>query len=484
MLRRRPDNTFEYQELERTLYASTPAPLSPERRDALRARVFSNLGAQDPAPRTLIPRISTERWVAIPVGAGVAATIIAATHYVLEQSTDSADGNTYAATAGGSVTVDGVVGSQARPGQLIKAESASWVTIGKNVSVGLEAGSSFTFGYSGDRLALLLNAGTHHVVSTESLLEVPGDGWTARMTGPGALDVSIRNWMTSLQALEGEPLVYHNGQVHLLRAGDPPLLIMNTPGSPGPANGGPGNGPASSGPSSPGGPSAGAASAPDPTGTAGNSGPAGAPAATGTPAAAPPAADPGTGVGAPASDPSATTPAGLPAGTASQGEGTPPEDPGYGSGNSGEGAGNTGEHPLGGAPGQGEGTPPAGEGSNAGGNSGENANPDSNAGGNSGDNPAPGNNNAGGNSGSAGSGSEDAPGNSEDSNAGGNSGDNANPDSNAGGNSGSTGSGDEDAPGNSEDSNAGGNSGSTGSGDEDAPGNSENSNAGGNSGKK
>ena len=75
MLRRRPDNTFEYRDIERVLYASAPNTLSPERKEALRLRIFSQLGAQDEA-RPGLAGTARERWIAIPVGVGIAATVI------------------------------------------------------------------------------------------------------------------------------------------------------------------------------------------------------------------------------------------------------------------------------------------------------------------------------------------------------------------------------------------------------------------------
>lgn len=227
MLRRRPDNSFEYRDIERVLFAGAPIALSPERKEALRLRIFSQLGAQDRAKQGPAG-MARERWIAIPVGVGIAATVIAGTRYVFDQRGPVGD-DTLVAMASGSVTVDGASGIPAAAGQRIAATGPSWVAVGENVRVGVKDGAAFRFATSGDRLALLLESGRHHIVSNEALLEVRGDRWAARMTGPGVLEVSIHQWYTSIAAIEGEAVVQHAGTTSLLRAGDPPLLLMNGP---------------------------------------------------------------------------------------------------------------------------------------------------------------------------------------------------------------------------------------------------------------
>ncbi|MCO5203099.1 MAG: hypothetical protein M9925_15510 [Chloroflexi bacterium] len=513
MLRRKPDNTVEFRDIERALYGAAPHSLSPERREALRARIFSELGAQD-VPRRSFGNIASERWIAVPVGASVAAAVIAATNYVLDPQ-DSRTGTTWVATASGSITVDGVEGPTAEPGQRIEATGPSWVAVGKDVRVGLEAGSALRFASSSDRLALLLDGGTHHILSQQSLLEVRGQRWVAHMTGPGALEVSIHQWHTSLVAFEGETVVQYAGNTYLLRPGDRPLLLLSQPpDDPGAGlpEGDPGTGPANGGgnpnPGSVGGPERDDAAPPDDypsapseasTGpgvpgpgsqhdaapnTSGQGGNASTPAETGTPQrppegvppsaqppADPPPLDPPPVDSPPAHPPGADPPGGPPeapppasppqAPGNGNGNGSPPSSPGAGNGNNGNGLGNTGEHPHGGPPGLEPEANIAG-----GGNAGANAPPNSNAGGNSGLNAAP-NSNARGNSGANAAPNSNARGNSganvaPNSNAGGNSGANAAPDSNAGGNSGANAAPNSKAGGNSEanaapNSNAGGN---------------------------
>ncbi len=339
MLRRRPDSTFEYRDIERALYASAPNALTPERKEALRLRIFSQLGAQDegrPAPAGM----ARERWIAIPVGVGIAATVIAGTRYVLDQRGPAGD-DAVVAMASGAVTVDGASGASAGAGQRIAATGPSWVAVGENVRVGLEDGAAFRFATSGDRLALLLESGRHHIVSNEPLLEVRGGRWAARLAGPGVLEVNIHQWYTSIEAIEGEAVVHHAGTAFLLHAGDPPLLVMNGPGGDA-GSGGPGAGeePGAAnshpGPGVPGGATPGAGDDSDNSEGRASSAPssgAGGPATGTPPIAAPPAAGGGTPAGAVASPPdvSAGQPTGVPPAEVPPAD-PPPVDPPAGQG--------------------------------------------------------------------------------------------------------------------------------------------------------
>lgn len=400
MLRRKPDNTFEFRDIEQALYRAAPASLSPERREALRVRIFSELGAQE-SPRRTPASIAGERWIAIPVGASIAAAVIAATQYLDDQRGPAGE-TTWVATASGSVTIDGVAAATADPGERIEADGPSWVAVGRKVRVGLGSGSAFRFASSDDRLALLLESGTHHIVSDEALLEVRGGRWVARMTGPGAIEVSIREWHTSLVSIEGETVVQYAGSSYLLRPGDRPLLLLSQPpddpgsglrggdSGTGPANGGgspdpgpapvagpddePGNHPAAPAPGEDDTPAGPPASPPAPASTGdvdatGDEGsasqvpgtPPGPPESVPPPAGDPPPVDP-PAPGPPPGDPPANPPGGPPADPPpasppqdpgnGNGNGSPPPDPGAGSGNSGNGLGNSGEHPHGGPPGQ------------------------------------------------------------------------------------------------------------------------------------
>ena len=82
MLRLRPDHTFEFQLVETLLAQLEPGPLTESHRAALHARIFSRIGAQEPLLRGPggLPRLRPA-WIAIPAGVGIAAAIVAATHY-------------------------------------------------------------------------------------------------------------------------------------------------------------------------------------------------------------------------------------------------------------------------------------------------------------------------------------------------------------------------------------------------------------------
>jgi hypothetical protein len=360
MLRRRPDSTFEYREIERALYASAPNALTPERKEALRLRIFSQLGAQDEA-RPAPTGIARERWITIPVGVGIAAAVLAGTRYVLDQR-GPAGNDTLVAMASGAVTIDGASGASAGAGQRIAATGPSWVAVGENVRVGLEHGAAFRFATSGDRLALLLESGRHHIVSNEPLLEVRGGRWAAHLTGPGVLEVNIHQWYTSIEAIEGEAVVHHAGTAFLLRAGDPPLLVMNGPagdagnGAPDASDGHPA-GSGDQGPGGPGGaPHVAGVSADDRAGGTSStpSSGAGGLAAGAPPVAAPPAAGSGTPTGVittppdvPAGQPTGVPPAEVPPAR------TPPVDPPAGQGPAVDppGQGHAGDPPAGDPPG-------------------------------------------------------------------------------------------------------------------------------------
>lgn len=77
MLRRRPDDTFELRFIEEALHSFAPPRLSAERKEALRLRIMSSLGEQEQKQPGfgILPR---ERWVLVPAGIGIIATILAA----------------------------------------------------------------------------------------------------------------------------------------------------------------------------------------------------------------------------------------------------------------------------------------------------------------------------------------------------------------------------------------------------------------------
>src|SRR5690348_11515427 len=93
MLRRRPDNTFEFVIVESALETAAPGGLSAERREALRLRIISHIGEQLPAPRRTAAIFGApsfkSRWVVVPAGVGIGIAVIA----TLRATQDSASKN-------------------------------------------------------------------------------------------------------------------------------------------------------------------------------------------------------------------------------------------------------------------------------------------------------------------------------------------------------------------------------------------------------
>src|SRR5512142_1910654 len=105
MLRRRPDSTYEFRQIEAALRSARPKPLSAERKEALRLRIMSRLGEQELARPGL--RVLHERWITVPAGIGLAAAIFAGARIVAEEAPWSTGGSTVVAHATGSMLVDG-----------------------------------------------------------------------------------------------------------------------------------------------------------------------------------------------------------------------------------------------------------------------------------------------------------------------------------------------------------------------------------------
>ena len=155
MLRRKPDNTFEFRHVEAALTGSRPLPLTAERREALRLRIMSNLGPQDaPARRAANLR---EHWVAIPAAGGVAAAIFGAVHFA--NINDEQTSTIVMARSVGDILVNGKAVDSATAGEEIRARSFAWVAISDDVRVGMDPGSSISFQQSEDRLTVKHHSG-------------------------------------------------------------------------------------------------------------------------------------------------------------------------------------------------------------------------------------------------------------------------------------------------------------------------------------
>ncbi|MCK9517747.1 MAG: hypothetical protein M0R74_01790 [Dehalococcoidia bacterium] len=233
MLRRRPDGTYEFRQVEQWLALGAPQALSPERKDALRLHIMSRLGEQD-SDRQLLPPLVRERWIAIPAGLGIAAAVLAANQNL--QMRDATEDGTTIAHANGTVLVDGRVTSRIAPGESVRAVTVSWVGVGDEVNVGLDSGAEFRYFEETSVLRIELAAGDVTVVSKRPDVVVQAATFSARMREAASLQVDEVADGRMLTVVEGTVEVRTGGRLEILRAGDR-LFIPSEPGG-GPNTGG------------------------------------------------------------------------------------------------------------------------------------------------------------------------------------------------------------------------------------------------------
>ncbi len=225
MLRRRPDSTLEFRLVEAALFAAAPAPLTSERRDALRLRIMSNLGPQDPSRRRLppMPGLVRERWVSIPAGVGIAAAIIAANQAVLHLSRPSSSPEPVV-QATGEILVNGQAATHAVAGQRIEARTATWISLG-DAQAGLEPGSVVRFSGAGESMILWIEAGDVTVVTGDRALSVSGGSWVASLqAGTVARFVPIGE-ATVVHVEAGVVQLASRGQTHTVTPANSPLFV-------------------------------------------------------------------------------------------------------------------------------------------------------------------------------------------------------------------------------------------------------------------
>ena len=232
MLRRKHGNTFEYLAVEQVLRRSAPAPLSDERREALRLRVMANLGPQEArAPEFLgVPRA---RWVALPAGLGVAATLVA----LLRADLPGGEGAGHdVAVSAGSVEVDGLAGGRPGEGQLLVARSAAWVALGKAATVGMGPGAAIRYDERDGQFSLFLESGENTVANSGAAMELAGTGWRARLTASSTATIRMTGTLVQFEVVEGSITVFDGeGQVFTVTAADPPLWLNLHPRETAPA---------------------------------------------------------------------------------------------------------------------------------------------------------------------------------------------------------------------------------------------------------
>lgn len=315
MLRRRRDGGYEFRQVERLLSAAAPPALTPERREALRLRIMAHLGEQDPASRR-IPAVLRERWVAIPAGIGVAAAILAANHLLL---TPGGDSLTHA-RASGEVLVNGRASTRVAPGDEVRAITASWIGVGDDVTIGLDAGTSLRYFDETTGLRIELATGKVAVAARRPNTVVIGNRFNARLRDGGTLHVDDAGDGTWVTAAEGTVEVRTESGMQVLRSGDR-LFIAPGPGNTAP----PAGGPASPGDGGTGAAPEGApAGAPTPSNSPETPDPAATPGTSSTPGT--PSATPPTPTQTPTANPSPPEPPGDPTGTPSRTPSPPAEE--------------------------------------------------------------------------------------------------------------------------------------------------------------
>ncbi len=225
MLRLRPDHAFEFQLVETLLAQVEPAPLTESHRAALHARIFSRMGAQEPPLRGPggLPGLRPA-WIAIPAGVGIAAAIVAATHYggLTGAADDAQSGHS---VAQGSVLIDGVRGSDLRPGQTLLTVSPTWLAFGAAVRIGLEPGARVRNESDGAHIQLRILTGHVTVAAQGGGVTLIGAGWSAVVAPGSAGTVTVTEAQTVVQAMEGNIVVQSNGRSHTLMANSPALVV-------------------------------------------------------------------------------------------------------------------------------------------------------------------------------------------------------------------------------------------------------------------
>jgi hypothetical protein len=231
MLRRGPDNTYEYRDIERMLYSIHTPALAPQRKDALRARIMARLGHQDERRRVALPLIPEfrEKWVAIPAGVGLAAAIIAGMNYYEGLG---GDGGTLHARLSGPVTVDGAYSDRAEPGDLLVALSAADIDIGTQFRVSLEAGARFSYYESDGRVTFRPFAGTATLVTGDRDAFLIGDGWTGRILSGSLAEFTVSAEALTVHVTDGTVWVTVGNEPELrLTEGLPAITVSLTGGN-------------------------------------------------------------------------------------------------------------------------------------------------------------------------------------------------------------------------------------------------------------
>jgi hypothetical protein len=213
MLRSRGDGLIEFRALEASLGASAPRRLAPARREALRLRIMAALGEQE-RRRSPLPAIPA-RWVAIPAGAGIAATIIAAGGPLFEALYGEGG-----APASRPVVLGPAGVLPLAPGE--RVEAAGPVTLVSplpGVRADLEPGAVARLPTDGEAFHLALDGGRATVAAAGRPVQVEGPGWTMRLES-GVAIVAVAAQGVSITAVEGTVSVVTTDGACSASAGD------------------------------------------------------------------------------------------------------------------------------------------------------------------------------------------------------------------------------------------------------------------------
>jgi hypothetical protein len=229
MLRRRPDNTYEFRVVELVLRAAAPPPLTPERREALRLRIMAQLGVQDAAKR--YPFLSVagipvrERWVAVPAGIGIAAAII----LTVQTASNGTANHAPVAHASLPVTVDGVQQSDAHAGQLVVAKVATWLAIGDDVRIGMHDNSGLRYSDANGVVQLSPEFGSLTVASTNRIVNVQRGGLILVMQAQTTAQFSLNGIEMQVSVAEGAVTTTWAGRDYVLGPGE--QMTFGAPGA-------------------------------------------------------------------------------------------------------------------------------------------------------------------------------------------------------------------------------------------------------------
>ena len=236
MLRRRPDNALEFRLIEAKFAAAGPFPLATAVRERMKERIFARLDAQERRE----PRFGfteRDRWVAVPAGIGIAASIVAAIK-LAEKPESGPAVHTSVAQALGSVTVDGRPATEARSGQRIVANGEAWLTVGERIRINLDDQSEVQIEGGGDSLRVRLYEGQATIVTTDARVAVAGSNWSAEVGTNSVVEFASSPESTLMRVFEGlVAITPDGGEPVSVREGEPPLVIPVAPSVPSGAQG-------------------------------------------------------------------------------------------------------------------------------------------------------------------------------------------------------------------------------------------------------